>query len=330
MLGDGERDPLERARLQRAVAQLGAQARVAAQRGRRAGEHAEEVRELAGGGERAAQHRHGSFGSAELVVDGKAADGGHGGFLETGVSGPCPPVHHATCLRIVSVPVDASAAAAVCLLGVRAGAACGPPRAVTCPRFRRSTASRWRRARARARAARPSRRCDPGGASRRPGRAAGAAARADERPRRGRGGAATGDLHGAAGAPRARACRRGPRPARRRSPGAARCRPADARRRPTRRGLQVCHVSVLFRALAGLAVGLAQKESRYAGVPAIRPSTWVPRSPWPAIGRMAGTTGNSAVSDVTKGSVADPSDGLTSPPGRRGVSCRRRARRRAP
>ena len=47
VLGDGERDPLERRRVEAAVAQLGAEARVAAQGGGRAGEHAEEVRELA-------------------------------------------------------------------------------------------------------------------------------------------------------------------------------------------------------------------------------------------------------------------------------------------
>ena len=45
-LGGRERDPLDRAGRQRVVAQLGAQADVAAQRRRRPAEHAEEVGQL--------------------------------------------------------------------------------------------------------------------------------------------------------------------------------------------------------------------------------------------------------------------------------------------
>src|SRR4051794_23029604 len=76
VLRDGERDALEGRQGQRAVAKLGAKAGVGAQGGGRAGEDAEEVRQLAAGGERAAQDRDRSLGGGELVVDVEAAHGG--------------------------------------------------------------------------------------------------------------------------------------------------------------------------------------------------------------------------------------------------------------
>ena len=54
-------------------AQLRAEARVGAQRGRRAREHAEEVRQLAGAGERALEHRQRRLGRGQVVVDLEAA-----------------------------------------------------------------------------------------------------------------------------------------------------------------------------------------------------------------------------------------------------------------
>ena len=57
------------AQRQRAVAQLGAEARVAAQRGGRAGEHAEEVRKLPAGGQRALEHGQRALRGGEVVVD---------------------------------------------------------------------------------------------------------------------------------------------------------------------------------------------------------------------------------------------------------------------
>src|SRR3954454_882007 len=74
--GDRERDALERRQRQRAVAKLGAKAGVRAERGGRAGEDAEEIRELAAGGERAAEDRDRSLGSGELIVDVEATHWG--------------------------------------------------------------------------------------------------------------------------------------------------------------------------------------------------------------------------------------------------------------
>ena len=73
VLGDRERDPLQRGRLQRAVAQLAAEAGVAAQRGRGAGQDAEEVGELARRGQRALEDGQRSLRRAQLVVDVEAA-----------------------------------------------------------------------------------------------------------------------------------------------------------------------------------------------------------------------------------------------------------------
>ncbi len=69
VLGHREGDPLERGQRQLAVTELGAEAGVGAQRGRRAGQDAEEVRELPPGGERAPQHRHRPFRGGQVVVD---------------------------------------------------------------------------------------------------------------------------------------------------------------------------------------------------------------------------------------------------------------------
>ena len=57
------------------MAQLRAEARVAAQRRRRAGEHPEEVGQLAARGQRPAQHGDRALGCGELVVDLKTAHG---------------------------------------------------------------------------------------------------------------------------------------------------------------------------------------------------------------------------------------------------------------
>ena len=73
VVGDGERDPLERRDLQTAVAQLRAEPRVGAQHRRRAGDHAEEVGELAARGQRATKDRHRALGRGEVVVDLKSA-----------------------------------------------------------------------------------------------------------------------------------------------------------------------------------------------------------------------------------------------------------------
>jgi soluble P-type ATPase len=53
VVGDGQRDALERHEAELAVAQLGAEPRVRAERRGRAGQHAEEVRKLPARGERA-------------------------------------------------------------------------------------------------------------------------------------------------------------------------------------------------------------------------------------------------------------------------------------
>src|SRR3954454_3172450 len=76
VLGDRQRDPLERRQRERAVAKLRAEPRVGAQRRGRAGEHAEEVRELAAGGERPAKHGDGALRGGELVVDVEATHRG--------------------------------------------------------------------------------------------------------------------------------------------------------------------------------------------------------------------------------------------------------------
>ena len=69
LLGDGERDPLQRRARERAALELGAEARVAAQSRGRAREHAEEVRQLTTGRERAAQHRQRPVRGGQVVVD---------------------------------------------------------------------------------------------------------------------------------------------------------------------------------------------------------------------------------------------------------------------
>jgi hypothetical protein len=69
MLGDGERDPLERRQRQAAVAELGAEPGIGAQCGGGACEHAEEVRQLAARRHRALQYRERRLGGGEVVVD---------------------------------------------------------------------------------------------------------------------------------------------------------------------------------------------------------------------------------------------------------------------
>ena len=103
VLGDRERDPLERRQLERAVAQLAAEARVAAQRGGRAGEHAEEVRELAGGGQRALEDGERALGRGELVVDGEAAHLGLVGHGDPRMGDPGRRKARWSSLRYVSV-----------------------------------------------------------------------------------------------------------------------------------------------------------------------------------------------------------------------------------
>jgi hypothetical protein len=76
VLGDREGDPLERRELEVPMAQLGAQPRVAAQGGGRAGEDAEEVGELAARGQHAAQQRLGALGGGQVVMDLEPAHGG--------------------------------------------------------------------------------------------------------------------------------------------------------------------------------------------------------------------------------------------------------------
>src|SRR5205085_5670380 len=68
-------DPLEGLVGEGAVAQLRAEARVAAQRRRRTGEHPEEVGQLASRGQRPAQDRDRAFRRGELVVDLEPAHG---------------------------------------------------------------------------------------------------------------------------------------------------------------------------------------------------------------------------------------------------------------
>jgi hypothetical protein len=69
VLGNRERDPLERRQIQLAVAQLRTEARVRTQRRRRAGEHAEEVRQLSAAGQRAAENRRAAFRRGLFVMD---------------------------------------------------------------------------------------------------------------------------------------------------------------------------------------------------------------------------------------------------------------------
>jgi hypothetical protein len=69
LLCDGERDPLQGAATERAALELGAEARIAAQRRGRAREHAEEVGQLATTRERAAQHRQRPIGGGQVIVD---------------------------------------------------------------------------------------------------------------------------------------------------------------------------------------------------------------------------------------------------------------------
>src|SRR5215217_5185609 len=76
VLGDGERDPLDGGARQAGLSQLGAEAQVGAQRGRRAGEHAEQVGQLAGRRARALEDRERRLWRRELVVDCEAADAG--------------------------------------------------------------------------------------------------------------------------------------------------------------------------------------------------------------------------------------------------------------
>ena len=69
VLGDRERDPLERRQREAPVAQLGPEAGVGPQRGRGAGEHAQEVRQLPARGRRALQHGQRALWGGEVVVD---------------------------------------------------------------------------------------------------------------------------------------------------------------------------------------------------------------------------------------------------------------------
>src|SRR5215207_2556344 len=69
VLGDRERDALLGRVCQRAVAQLGAEARVRAQHRRRPGKHADEVGELAAARERALENGDAALGGRQLVVD---------------------------------------------------------------------------------------------------------------------------------------------------------------------------------------------------------------------------------------------------------------------
>jgi hypothetical protein len=69
VLGDGQRDPLDRPQLEVALPQLGAEARVGAQSRWRTGQHAEEVRKLAPGRQRSLEDGNRALGGGELVVD---------------------------------------------------------------------------------------------------------------------------------------------------------------------------------------------------------------------------------------------------------------------
>ena len=69
VLGDGQADALLGLERQGPIAQLRAVARVGAQRGRRAGQHADEVRELSARRESTLQHGKAALGRRELVVD---------------------------------------------------------------------------------------------------------------------------------------------------------------------------------------------------------------------------------------------------------------------
>ena len=73
VLGHGQRYPLLGPQRQRAVTQLGPEARIGAERRRRAGEYSYEVGELSPTGERALEHGQASLGRGELVVDLKPA-----------------------------------------------------------------------------------------------------------------------------------------------------------------------------------------------------------------------------------------------------------------
>ena len=75
MLGHRDGDALEGLVGEGAVAQLRAEARVAAQRRRRAGKHPEEVGQLAPRGQRPAQNGDRALGGGELVVDLEPAHG---------------------------------------------------------------------------------------------------------------------------------------------------------------------------------------------------------------------------------------------------------------
>src|SRR3954470_10535865 len=91
VVGDGERDPLERPDLQTPVAQLGTEPGVCAQHRGRARDHAEEVGELAARGQRATKDRHRALGRGEVVVDLESAHGClHLLCLRTGVGASMP------------------------------------------------------------------------------------------------------------------------------------------------------------------------------------------------------------------------------------------------
>ena len=72
---DTETDPLERRQPEPPVAQLRAETRICAQRGRRAGQNAEEVGQLTPTRKGAAQYRRGPLGGSQLVVYLKSAHG---------------------------------------------------------------------------------------------------------------------------------------------------------------------------------------------------------------------------------------------------------------
>src|SRR5919106_1498110 len=69
VLGDGEGDALLSRVRERAIAELGAEAGVGAEHRRRAGEHADEVGELASARQGALQDRDAPLGGGELIVD---------------------------------------------------------------------------------------------------------------------------------------------------------------------------------------------------------------------------------------------------------------------
>ena len=69
VLGHGQRDALQRGQRQLAVAQLGAEPGVGAQRRRRTGQHAQEVRQLSARGQGTAEHRHRALRRGQVIVD---------------------------------------------------------------------------------------------------------------------------------------------------------------------------------------------------------------------------------------------------------------------